>query len=57
MIIANFHESYNFLSKLQISEIKFTKKIPENKILSIHIAHNEGNYFATSDTIKKIKRQ
>ena len=33
----------------------FTKKIPENKILSIPIAHNEGNYFASKEEIQSLK--
>ena len=33
----------------------FTKKIPEQKVLSIPIAHNEGNYFASKDQIKALQ--
>ena len=33
----------------------FTKKISENKILTIPIAHNEGNYFASKEEIQSLK--
>jgi phosphoribosylformylglycinamidine synthase subunit PurQ / glutaminase len=31
-----------------------TSKIPNNKILKIPIAHGEGNYYADSETLKKL---
>jgi len=37
------------------NKIAFTKKIPDQKVLSIPIAHNEGNYFASKDQIKEIQ--
>ena len=37
------------------NRIPFTKKIPDQKILSIPIAHNEGNYFANEDQIKELQ--
>jgi phosphoribosylformylglycinamidine synthase I len=33
----------------------FTKKITKNKILSIPIAHNEGNYFASKEEVQSLK--
>ena len=37
------------------NRIPFTKKIPNQKVLSIPIAHNEGNYFANEDQIKELQ--
>ncbi len=37
------------------NRIPFTKKIPDQKVLSIPIAHNEGNYFANEDQIKELQ--
>ena len=37
------------------NKIAFTKKIPDQKVLSIPIAHNEGNYFASKDQIKLLQ--
>ena len=33
----------------------FSKKYKQNEIINIPIAHNEGNFFANEDTLKKIK--
>jgi phosphoribosylformylglycinamidine synthase subunit PurQ / glutaminase len=33
----------------------FTAGIPESKILSIPVAHGEGNYYADSDLLKKLE--
>ena len=45
----------NVFIKTTNNQTAFTKKIPENKILSIPIAHNEGNYFASKDEIQSLK--
>jgi phosphoribosylformylglycinamidine synthase I len=45
----------NVFIKTTNNQIAFTKKIPENKILSIPIAHNEGNYFASKEEIQSLK--
>ena len=37
------------------NQTAFTKKISENKILTIPIAHNEGNYFASKEEIQSLK--
>ena len=41
--------------KTMNNKTAFTKKIPDQKVLSIPIAHNEGNYFASKDQIKEIQ--
>ena len=45
----------NVFIKTVNNKIVFTKKIPEQKVLSIPIAHNEGNYFASKDQIKELQ--
>jgi phosphoribosylformylglycinamidine synthase len=45
----------NVFVKTINNKIAFTKKIPEQKVLSIPIAHNEGNYFANKDQIKSLQ--
>ncbi len=45
----------NVFIKTVNNKIAFTKKIPEQKVLSIPIAHNEGNYFASKDQIKALQ--
>ena len=45
----------NVFIKTINNKIAFTKKISEQKVLSIPIAHNEGNYFASKDQIKEIQ--
>lgn len=45
----------NVFIKTTNNRIAFTKKIPENKILSIPIAHNEGNYFASKEEVQSLK--
>jgi len=45
----------NVFIKIVNNKIAFTKKIPEQKVLSIPIAHNEGNYFASKDQIKELQ--
>ena len=45
----------NIFVKTINNKIAFTKKIPEQKVLSIPIAHNEGNYFASKDQIKALQ--
>ena len=37
------------------NQTAFTKKITKNKILSIPIAHNEGNYFASKEEVQSLK--
>jgi len=37
------------------NRIPFTNKIPDQKVLSIPIAHNEGNYFANENQIKELQ--
>ena len=41
--------------KTMNNKTAFTKKIPKQKVLSIPIAHNEGNYFASKDQIKLLQ--
>jgi len=41
--------------KTMNNKTAFTKKIPDQKVLSIPIAHNEGNYFASKDQIKLLQ--
>ena len=41
--------------KTMNNKTAFTKKIPDQKVLSIPIAHNEGNYFASKDQIKELQ--
>ena len=45
----------NVFVKTINNKIAFTKKIPKQKVLSIPIAHNEGNYFASKDQIKSLQ--
>jgi len=45
----------NVFIKTINNKIAFTKKISEQKVLSIPIAHNEGNYFASKDQIKSLE--
>ena len=45
----------NVFIKTANNQTAFTKKIPKNKILSIPIAHNEGNYFASKNEIQSLK--
>ena len=45
----------NVFIKTTNNQTAFTKKIPENKILSIPIAHNEGNYFASKEEVQSLK--
>ena len=45
----------NVFIKTTNNQTSFTKKISLNKILSIPIAHNEGNYFASRDEIQSLK--
>jgi len=45
----------NVFIKTTNNQTAFTKKISENKILSIPIAHNEGNYFASKEEIQSLK--
>ena len=41
--------------RVENNETKFSKKYKKNEIINIPIAHNEGNFFANEDTLKKIK--
>ena len=41
--------------KTMNNKTAFTKKISDQKVLSIPIAHNEGNYFASKDQIKLLQ--
>ena len=45
----------NVFVKTINNKTAFTKKIPKQKVLSIPIAHNEGNYFASKDQIKSLQ--
>ena len=45
----------NVFIKTINNKIAFTKKIPDQKVLSIPIAHNEGNYFASKEQIKSLQ--
>ena len=44
----------NVFVKINNSENKYFKNIKKN-ILKLHIAHNEGNYFCSSDELKFIE--
>ena len=41
--------------RVENNETNFSKKYQKNEIINIPIAHNEGNFFANKDTLKKIK--
>ena len=41
--------------RVENNETNFSKKYQKNEIINIPIAHNEGNFFANEDTLKKIK--
>ena len=41
--------------RVENNETTFSKKYKQNEIINIPIAHNEGNFFANEDTLKKIK--
>ena len=41
--------------RVENNETNFSKKYKKNEIINIPIAHNEGNFFANEDTLKKIK--
>ena len=41
--------------KVQNNQTRFSFKYKSNQILKINIAHNEGNYFCTSDQLKEIE--
>ena len=44
----------NVYVKINDTENKFFKNI-KKKILELHIAHNEGNYFCSNDELKSIE--
>ena len=39
------------------NETNFSKKYKKNQVLKINIAHNEGNYFTSSDHLKKLNEE
>ncbi len=41
--------------RVENNQTSFSKKYKQNEIINIPIAHNEGNFFANEDTLKKIK--
>ena len=41
--------------RVENNETNFSKKYKKNEVINITIAHNEGNFFANEDTLKKIK--
>ena len=41
--------------RVENNQTIFSKKYKQNEIINIPIAHNEGNFFANEDTLKKIK--
>ena len=41
--------------RVENNETKFSNKYKQKEIINIPIAHNEGNFFANEDTLKKIK--
>ena len=41
--------------RVENNETNFSKKYKQNEVINIPIAHNEGNFFANEDTLKKIK--
>ena len=41
--------------RVENNETNFSKKYKKNEIINIPIAHNDGNFFANEDTLKKIK--
>ena len=44
-----------FFIKTTNNQTPFTNKITEKKILTIPIAHNEGNYFASKEEINDLR--
>ena len=41
--------------RVENNETNFSKNYKQNEVINIPIAHNEGNFFANEDTLKKIK--
>ena len=41
--------------RVENNQTSFSKKYKQNEIINIPIAHNEGNFFANENTLKKIK--
>ena len=41
--------------RVENNQTIFSKKYKQNEIINIPIAHNEGNFFANENTLKKIK--
>jgi len=41
--------------RVENNQTNFSKKYKQKEIINIPIAHNEGNFFANEDTLKKIK--
>ena len=41
--------------RVENNATSFSKKYKQNEVINIPIAHNEGNFFANEDTLKKIK--
>jgi len=41
--------------RVENNQTIFSKKYKQNEVINIPIAHNEGNFFANEDTLKKIK--
>ena len=41
--------------RVENNQTSFSNKYKKNEIINIPIAHNEGNFFADNDTLKKIE--
>ena len=45
----------NVFVKINSKDNAYFKNFNNNKVLELHIAHNEGNYFCTNDQLKEIE--
>ncbi len=53
----NLHFICKFVNiKVENNKTPFTSKCKKGQVLSIPIAHNEGNYFADEKTLKELKK-
>lgn len=43
--------------KVVNNETQFTRKMKQNELLSIPIAHGEGNYYCDDETLKRLKNE
>ena len=49
--------SKDIFLKITNTENKFLIKYKEKKVIKLHIAHNEGNFFGSKDLIKKLENE